>query len=144
MKALVKILSIFTFLLTIVILPIKAYAVEEPTKIINVVYDDSGSMIFDFDDTQQKVDTWCQAKYSMEVFAAMLGKKDIMNVYVMSDYYNKTASTPRLTLYGTDGSSANVEKVHKEINQEKGLQSNFKWKEASLIFKFQNPLQFLN
>lgn len=112
MKALVKILSIFTFLLTIVILPIKAYAVEEPTKIINVVYDDSGSMIFDFDDTQQKVDTWCQAKYSMEVFAAMLGKKDIMNVYVMSDYYNKTASTPRLTLYGTDGSSANVEKVH--------------------------------
>lgn len=112
MKAIVKILSIFTFLLTIVILPINVYAAEEPTKVINVVYDDSGSMIFDFDDTQQKVDTWCQAKYSMEVFAAMLGKKDTMNVYVMSDYYKKTASAPRLTLYGTDGSSVNVEKVH--------------------------------
>lgn len=82
-----------------------------PTRIINVVYDDSGSMIYD-SGNKVKVDTWCQAKYSMEVFAAMLGQKDTMNIYVMSDYYKKIASSPRLTLLGMDGAKVNVEKIH--------------------------------
>ena len=43
-----------------------------PTRVINVVYDDSGSMI---KNKNKNVDTWCQAKYSMEVFASMLGEK---------------------------------------------------------------------
>lgn len=80
-----------------------------PTRIINVVYDDSGSMIRT---DGNMVDTWCQAKYSMEVFAAMLSEKDTMNIYVMSDYVKSTSAAPRLTLYGSDGSQRNVTKVH--------------------------------
>ena len=84
---------------------------DAPTRIINVVYDDSVSMIYN-SDTKTNMDTWCQAKYSMEVFAAMLEQKDTMNIYVMSDYYNKVTNSPRLTLLGADGAKANVEKVH--------------------------------
>ena len=53
-------------------------------KIVSVVYDDSGSMIED--DNGTYVDRWCQAKYAMEVFAAMLGEKDTLNIFFMSDY----------------------------------------------------------
>ena len=59
----------------------------EPARVIHVVYDDSGSMIAD-PETKYKtyVDTWCQAKYAMEVLAAMLGENDKLNVYYMSSY----------------------------------------------------------
>lgn len=88
-------------------------ATNAPTKVINVVYDDSGSMI---EMSGVKYDTWCQAKYSMEVFAAMLSEKDTMNVYVMSDYDDGDISAPpRLTLKGSDGVAANVDKVHNMI-----------------------------
>lgn len=79
-----------------------------PKKVINVVYDDSGSMI-------DNVDTWCQAKYSMEVFAAMLGDNDTMNVYVMSDYRSGTSAGPKLTLEGRSGAANNVKQVHDMI-----------------------------
>lgn len=32
------------------------------------------------------VDTWCQAKYSMEGFATMIGEEDKFNIYYMSGY----------------------------------------------------------
>lgn len=96
------------------ILPCEVKAATElPTRIINVVYDDSGSMI---ETKKTTVDTWCQAKYSMEVFAAMLGAKDTMNIYVMSDYdKGKMADSPRLTLSGVDGAEVNVSKIHEMI-----------------------------
>ena len=58
-----------------------------PSRIIHLVYDDSGSMIAD-PETKYKtyVDTWCQAKYAMEVLTAMLGENDKLNVYYMSSY----------------------------------------------------------
>lgn len=83
-----------------------------PTRIINVVYDDSGSMIKMIDET---VDTWCQAKYAMEVFAAMLEAKDTMNIYVMSDFENGTSKGPRLQVRGKDGVATNVAKIHDMI-----------------------------
>lgn len=73
-----------------------------PTRWINVVYDDSGSMI------NGGKDTWCQAKYSMEVFAGMLGEQDTMNIYVMSRY----DGDPILTLKGTDGRKKCVSQIH--------------------------------
>ena len=83
------------------------------SRIINVVYDDSGSMIT-VDD--QLVDTWCQAKYAMEVFAAMLGEADTMNIYIMSDFDNgRTDSPPKLVLAGGDGQSTNVAKIHNMV-----------------------------
>jgi len=82
-----------------------------PSRMINVVYDDSGSMI------GPDNDTWCQAKYAMEVFAAMLGIKDKMNIYVMSDFENGTGAKPKLMLSGSNGSSANVASVHNMITR---------------------------
>ncbi|MCR5032234.1 MAG: hypothetical protein K6A92_05170, partial [Lachnospiraceae bacterium] len=111
-----RILSFFILLFYSIVLfsPMKVSAEENlPTRVINVVYDDSGSMIRTH---QNNVDTWCQAKYSMEVFAAMLGERDTMNVYVMSDYdHGQTSAPPRLSLSGSDGSEANVAKVHNMI-----------------------------
>lgn len=83
-----------------------------PSRVINVVYDDSGSMIRS---NGAYVDTWCQAKYAMEVFAAMLEQNDTMNVYCMSDFENGTSGGPKIVLKGADGTSANVAKVHNMI-----------------------------
>lgn len=54
----------------------------EQERVINIVYDDSGSMCSDHN---QMVDRWSQALYAMEVFATMLGEEDEMNVYLMSN-----------------------------------------------------------
>lgn len=85
-----------------------------PKRVINVVYDDSGSMI----NTKGKnVDTWCEAKYAMEVFSAMLGENDKMNIFCMSDYENGTGAKPKLSLKGSDGTSVNVSKVHNMVTK---------------------------
>lgn len=80
----------------------------EPTRTINLVYDDSTSMI-QSDSSHKFVDTWCQAKYAVEVFAAMLGETDTLNVYVMSDYNHP------IKLSGSDGSDSCVKKVHNMV-----------------------------
>ena len=85
-----------------------------PTRVINVVYDDSGSMV---ETGGQKVDTWCQAKYAMEVFAALLGEKDTLNTYAMSDYEGGAKPAPRLMLDGAAGQKANVAKVHEMLTK---------------------------
>jgi len=84
---------------------------NEPHRLINLVYDDSGSMISKA--SGEKVDTWCQAKYAMEVFSALMGTNDTINVYTMSDFQNEEKSAPpQLVLNGSDGTSKNVGKVH--------------------------------
>lgn len=114
-SALKKIISYILCLITLLfslLLSVPASAIVNsvaPTRIINVVYDDSGSMITT---NNQTVDTWCQAKYAMEVFAAMLESKDTMNVYVMSDFEYDTSKGPILQLNGQDGATANVAKIH--------------------------------
>lgn len=87
---------------------------SEPVRIINVVYDDSGSMIMD---SSGKCDTWCQAKYAMEVFAAMLGENDTMNVYVMSDFQKADNAAPLLALRGSTGAGDNVVKIHNMLTE---------------------------
>lgn len=90
---------------------ITAYAQEEPNRQIAVVYDDSGSMIFDNNDVYQE--NWYRAKYAMEVFAAMLGKRDTMTVFPMSFYRNSVeGSSPPITLQGEMDASARVEIIH--------------------------------
>lgn len=83
-----------------------------PTRIINVVFDDSGSMIIRFPSTP--VDTWCQAKYAMEVFAALLGENDTMNIYYMSRYLKDPGAAP-LTLQGSAGAAKNVSTIHETV-----------------------------
>ena len=85
------------------------------SKTINLVYDDSASMIYD---GSAKVDTWCQAKYAMEVIAAMLGEKDVLNIFYMSDFDAKgqiASDNSGLTLRGADEIQTNVDKIHKKV-----------------------------
>ena len=78
-----------------------------PSRIINVVYDDSGSM---YTDNNMM---WSQAKYAAEVFAAMLGPDDNLNIYLMSDFLSiPSIETPRLQLSGRNGTDDNVKAVH--------------------------------
>jgi len=113
-----KILSIFIAILLVCGLIISKNTVSYANgntslRVINLVYDDSGSMIQT--NSGKKVDTWCQAKYAMEVFAAMLNENDTMNVYVMSDFENGTSGTPKLRLKGSDSTKTNVNKVHNMV-----------------------------
>lgn len=111
-KVLASILAIF-LLSGSLLFPMQAKAeANVPKRVINVVYDDSGSMIFTND---KKVDTWCQAKYAMEVFASLLGEQDDMNIYVMSDFCTNSNAEPYLRLRGADGAETNVKKVHKMV-----------------------------
>jgi len=100
---------VIALLLIISLLPslmiFSSAADNAPTRVIHVVYDDSGSMFADDD-------RWCQAKYAMEVFAAMLGPTDSMKIYVMSDYEGGKGAPPRLSLSGADDAQANVDEVH--------------------------------
>lgn len=103
--------SLCAVLLLLCVAPQRAAAAGAPNRLIHVVYDDSGSM---FKTGGALVDTWCQAKYSMEVFAAMLGEADWMNIYYMSDYSQGISAGPRLQLDGGNGVETNVGLVHAE------------------------------
>ena len=76
-------------------------------KYINVVYDDSGSMIKEDGDNAEFYDKWCQAKYAMEVFSTMLSEGDTMNVYAMSD-----GGDVSLTISGDDDAQTRADTIH--------------------------------
>jgi hypothetical protein len=108
--------------MSIVLVPIHSQsntdAAGEYSRVIHVVYDDSGSMIKE-DDKDVYLDRWAQAKYAMEVFAAMLDDKDSMSVYYMSDFDTARGRTPnpfaRFTISGHDPMDSRVAKVHGTI-----------------------------
>ena len=81
-SCLLSLLLIFSMLLGLGI-PAEAANTSGKQRMINVVYDDSGSMVKDLN-TDQFIERWSQAKYAMEVFCAMMSKEDTMNIYPMS------------------------------------------------------------
>ena len=85
------------------VLPASALVAQtgEPSRTIHLVYDDSGSMIHN--DAGEYLDTWCQARYAMEVVAAMLGPGDKLDIFYMSSYDAEPHS-----LRGSAGAQANV------------------------------------
>lgn len=112
-----RLLAVFLslFLLLPAIMPVFAES-NEPTRQINLVYDDSGSMIGRWNREKKEYeyyDTWCQAKYALEVFAGLLGQKDKLNVYYMSGY-----SDAGLKLDGSRGAGHNVAEVHKKVTRD--------------------------
>lgn len=89
-----------------------------PSRTINLVYDDSGSMIDGEDETPVYVDAWCQAKYALEVFVGMLGENDTLNIYYMSQYCRGDMPAPLITLNGSEDAKkteSNVKKIHSTI-----------------------------
>lgn len=107
-------LCLQTLLILMCLPQFQAAAADMPERVIHVVYDDSGSM---FSTGGVLVDTWCQAKYSMEVFASMMGESDQMNIYYMSDYLWGTTAEPRIQLNGKDGAHTNVARIHAETTR---------------------------
>ena len=85
-----------------------------PKRVIHLVYDDSGSMIRA---NGEQVDRWCQAKYAMEVFAAMLGENDTMHIYYMSAFEGSGSRQPTIRMAGKDGAQANVAKIHDTVTK---------------------------
>lgn len=81
----------------------------EAGKYINIVYDDSGSMIKSngHADGGTFLDKWCQAKYAMEVFATMIQEKDTLNIFPMSE-----KGKVKLSLKGSDSAKKRGESVH--------------------------------
>lgn len=122
MKRIISI-ALLTVLLLCSVLPSASIAAAEapPRRIINLVYDDSGSMYKSQGEVQ---DRWCHAKYAMEVFAGMLGESDVLNVYYMSDFMHGTSAGPRLVLNGSDGAATNVAKIHAEKTHADGTPFN--------------------
>lgn len=88
--------------------------VTEPplkSKQINIVMDDSGSMFGGPDKT-----AWSRAKYSLEVFAALMNRDDSVNVYLMSRFKDGTTpSTPTLEIRGTTSPQDRVQQVRQLI-----------------------------
>lgn len=83
LKRAISLLCVLALVLTVLIPGWNASAAgDTQQRVIDVVYDDSGSMC---SDGTGAVDRWSQALYAMEVFATMLGTQDEMNVYRMSD-----------------------------------------------------------
>jgi len=96
----------------------QTYTTDQRSKAIHVVYDDSGSMI---KDDGVYFDRWAQAKYAMEVFAAMLEEKDTMRVYYMSDFDikhgGKVNASARIEITGSRNAQSRVDEVHKTITE---------------------------
>jgi hypothetical protein len=91
----------------------QTYNTEQRSKAIHVVFDDSISMITN--DSVTFFDRWGQAKYAMEVFAAMLEERDVMNIYFMSDFMNNPNASAGLTVFGHEDAKERVRRVHEHI-----------------------------
>lgn len=73
---------------------------ESPeTKHINMVVDDSGSMIRDAE-SKQLLDRWSFAKYSVEVFAGLMGPGDSLDVYLLSSFTGDGNRQASISLQG--------------------------------------------
>ena len=82
--------------------------IPEPDREINLVLDESGSM---FRDENGPITLWSIAKYSLEVFTALLSPNDELNVYRLSDYGPKKTG-PTLALTGSQSANERVAQVH--------------------------------
>lgn len=99
MKKSVKTAAIFFIVFSVFIssfaLPVYAKSKDagmeahKTTKYINIVYDNSGSMINGDDEdattNKGKIKRWAQAKYSLEAFISMLDDGDVLSIYKIGD-----------------------------------------------------------
>jgi len=96
----------------------QSHTINQRSRAIHVVYDDSGSMI---KDNGMYLDRWGQAKYSMEVFAVMLEERDTMRVYYMSDFDTTTGgnrnANPRIKMSGSEPADERVARIHNTVTR---------------------------
>lgn len=78
---------------------------------INLVLDDSGSMFRDFN-AKVPLNRWSHAKYSLGVFTALMGPRDSLNVYRLSDFSGRNSSeVAYLELAGANNPNMNIERI---------------------------------
>jgi hypothetical protein len=78
---------------------------------INLVLDDSGTMFRDFA-KKEALTRWSHAKYSLGVFAALMGPGDELRVFRLSDFAGRNPTrAPVLSLSGSNQPSTNVERI---------------------------------
>lgn len=84
---------------------------EGRPKVINLVVDDSGSMFYD---KELDLDRWSFAKYSLAVFAALMGPQDEINVYRLSDFdgLKDDLNGPALIVRGADADQVRIESAY--------------------------------
>ena len=100
-------------------------AENQTSRHIHLVYDDSASMIrWSATNTAPWtwLDRWGQAKYAMEVFAAMLEENDLMRVYYMSDHlpfvstgFANTNAPPRITIRGSEPPNVRIQRIRSTV-----------------------------
>ena len=111
-------LLVCLMLMSAVFLPLQsnAYTTNQRSRAIHIVYDDSGSMIRE---DGVYLDRWGQAKYALEVFAAMLEARDTMRVYYMSDFDTSaggsTNASARISMSGSEVAATRVAKIHDTV-----------------------------
>jgi len=122
--------ALFSVLLLagIVLTPLSGQSNDRPSRAIHVVFDDSASMINEDGillTPGRDTDRWAQAKYAMEVFAAMLEEKDTMSVYYISDFDTKSPhkgnldAPPRITIKGSENAQGRVNTIHNMVSDAK-------------------------
>ena len=82
-KRILCILLVLSMLLPLALLqPPKAQAAtkKEISRVISIVFDNSGSM---YEEKDKPISSWCRATYAMEVFASMLNDSDKLLIYPM-------------------------------------------------------------
>ena len=82
---------------------------DPPPRQVNLMLDDSGSM---FVDKSGPIDRWSNAKYSLEVFTAMLGPGALLNVYRTSDFTEGKTSSPAAQVKGSEPIEKRIGQVH--------------------------------
>ncbi len=79
------------------------------TRVINVVYDDSGSTYYD--NAQTKMDIWSNSLYAIEALSALLQNDDTMNVFQMSSNEYKDSNPSKLTIKGSDSMKKRIDMI---------------------------------
>lgn len=80
---------------------------QKPARIINLVFDDSGSTVL------KGVDTWSQERYAMQLMAAMLDQKDTLNIFLMSSSCNPSyLALPDYVIKGSQELESRVSQVY--------------------------------
>lgn len=121
-SSLMTLVLVFVCAFSVCTIPVCAN-VHTKSRTIHIVYDDSGSMAY------KGVTSWSQAKYAMEVFAAMMSENDTLNIYPMSSYSYKPDGAKSdswgktISISGTESADARVRKIE-QMNGDNGLYRN--------------------
>lgn len=99
------------------------------SRVIHVVYDDSGSMVVK---AGEPITKWSQARYALEVFAAMMSETDDLMIYPMTSYSyqddqkkDKTSTwETKIQISGSTKPADRVDKINKLNGTDEGKYYN--------------------